>query len=120
MACLLILAHTSDHTIFHASEASVGTGPPRWLRSFQDLRSAWDAVAQNPRHLLGEVRLAHDPVALHGAARQGEDVLDCRVEVEPVFGPPARQLREDVMVSVKRDRRSTLAVIDALPSPFLP
>jgi hypothetical protein len=93
MACLLILAHTSDHTIFQASEASFGTLPPRWLRSFQDLMSALDAVAQNPRHLLGEARLDHDPVALHCAARQGEDVLDCRVEVEPVFGPTARKLR---------------------------
>ena len=71
MACILILAHTSDNTIFQASEASFGTLPPRWLRSFQDLMSALDVVAQNPRHLLGEVRLDHDPVALHGAARQG-------------------------------------------------
>jgi hypothetical protein len=120
MACILILAHTSDHTIFQASEASVGSLPPRWLRSFPDLMSALDAVAQDRRHVCCEVRLDHDPVARHGAARQGEDVPDCRVEVEPVFGPPARKLREDVMASLKRYRRSTLAVIDVFPSPFLP
>ena len=55
--------------------------------------SALDAVAQNPRHLLGEVRLDHDPVALHGAARQGDHITDRGVEVEPVFGPTARKLR---------------------------
>ena len=44
-----------------------------------------DAVAQNPRHLGGEVRLYRDPVALHFAARQGEDVPDRGVEVEPVL-----------------------------------
>jgi hypothetical protein len=93
MACILILAHTSDNTIFQASEASFGTLPPRWLRSFQDLMSALDAVAQNPRHLLGEVRLDHDPVALHGAARQGDHITDRGVEVEPVFGPTARKVR---------------------------
>jgi hypothetical protein len=39
MACILILSHTSDNTIFQASEASFRTLPPRWLRSFQDLMS---------------------------------------------------------------------------------
>ena len=44
-----------------------------------------DAVAQDQRHIRCEVRLDHDPVAVHFAGRQGEDVPDRGVEVEPVL-----------------------------------
>ena len=44
-----------------------------------------DAVGTHQRHRLGEVRRNHDPVALHFAARQRQDVPDRVVDVEPVL-----------------------------------
>src|SRR5262249_59856316 len=44
-----------------------------------------DAVGMHQWYRRGKVRLDHDLVALHFAARQREDVVDRGVEVEPVL-----------------------------------
>jgi hypothetical protein len=59
MACLLILAHTSDNTIFQASEASFGTLPCP-SRKLEDIKIL-DFSLSHPHFGLVCFRSFHNP-----------------------------------------------------------